>query len=211
VSNRTKERGYVFALFLYASQDEELFDSGKKRIENIEAGFRKWLDRRYDRRFSANVVLNYIYGVLHSATYRKKYAEFLHVAFPRIPFPKKASAFEELAELGGELLEAHLMRKVKSFGAAKYLGKGTNRISNIGYDELEKAVHINDTQRFAPVPASIWQYHLGGYQVIERYLKSRKERILSLEEIENVTKMANVISFTIEQIGRINTAYRKSF
>lgn len=75
----------------------------------------------------------------------------------------------------------------------------------------DERISINKTQSFAPVPEAVWNFHIGGYQVIDKYLKSRKERMLSLDEINQVGRIADALAFTNEQIARIDTAYAQAF
>lgn len=149
--------------------------------------------------------------MLYAPTYRARFAEFLRIDFPRIPFPETAAAFEALSQLGWALVQAHLLRAFPRRGLAKYLGNGDHRVDRPRYVEAEQAVWINPTQRFAPVPPDVWGFHIGGYQVLDKYLKSRKGRTLSLDEITHVGAVADVLAFTIEQMRRIDQAYREAF
>jgi len=79
------------------------------------------------------------------------------------------------------------------------------------YSPAERAVWINDANHFIDVPQAVWDFTIGGYQVIDKYLKSRKARTLSLDEIENVENIINVLDFTIEQMGKIDAAYQTAF
>ena len=79
------------------------------------------------------------------------------------------------------------------------------------YSPEEAAIYINKTQCFKPVPQAVWNFHIGGYQVISKYLKSRKGRKLSLDEINHVAAIAGSLAFTIEQMGKIDAAYVAAF
>lgn len=79
------------------------------------------------------------------------------------------------------------------------------------YVEAEQAVSINKTQSFKPVPSDVWNFHIGGYQVLDKYLKSRKGRTLSLDEIDHVAAVADSLAFTVTQMARIDDAYRAAF
>ncbi len=79
------------------------------------------------------------------------------------------------------------------------------------YSPQEQAIHINKTQHFKPVPQAVWEFHIGGYQVLDKYLKSRKGRVLSLDEINHVGAVADSLAFTIEQMAAIDSAYRAAF
>ncbi len=138
-------------------------------------------------------------------------AEFLRIDFPRIPFAEKREDFEALSRLGAELIEAHLLRKFPHRGLADYHGRGDNSVEKPRYVEAEQRVFINDAQSFAPVPKEVWEFHIGGYQVLDKYLKSRKGRKLSLDEINHVAAVADTLAFTIEQMERIDRDWAKAF
>jgi predicted helicase len=198
VSNRTSEIGYCFPLRLAGN-------------ENFSSAFREFIDSRYLHHYTPEEMLGYIYAVLHAPTYRTRYAEFLRIDFPRVPFPASADDFEELSVLGWALVQAHLLRELPRRGLAGYHGRGDHRVEAVRYAPAEEAIAINKTQSFKPVPQEVWEFHIGGYQVLDKYLKSRKGRVLSLDEIEHVGAVADSVAFTIDQMVRIDTAYRAAF
>ena len=196
----TSNNGFVFPIRGDAGQ------------ENFSGEFRGYIDDRYDHHhYTPEEILGYIYAVLYAPTYRKRYAEFLRIDFPRIPFPESADNFEALSELGWELVQAHLLREWPRKGLAKYHGKGDNTVEAVRYSPQEQAIAINKTQSFRPVPEDVWNFHIGGYQVLDKYLKSRKGRKLTLDEIDHVAAVADSLAFTIEQMGRIDKVYRRAF
>ena len=79
------------------------------------------------------------------------------------------------------------------------------------YSPDQQVVAINNAQFFKPVAQAVWDFHIGGYQVLDKYLKSRKGRVLSLDEINHVSAVADSLAFTIEQMARIDEAYRVAF
>ena len=179
--------------------------------ENLGFDFRSFIDSRYDHHYTPEEILGYIYAVLHAPTYRDRYAEFLRIDFPRIPFPESAADFEQLSELGWELVQAHLLRELPRKGIANFNGKGDYTVEAVRYAPQEQAVAINKTQFFKPVPQAVWDFHIGGYQVLDKYLKSRKGRKLSLDEINHVAAIADCLAFTIEQMAIIDKAYQRAF
>jgi predicted helicase len=194
----TSNNGFVFPLYVNGH-------------ENLTPDFRAFLDARYEQRHTPEEILGYIYAVLHAPSYRRRYAEFLRIDFPRIPFPEKKADFDALSKLGWELVQAHLMKNLPSLKLANLEGKGNEMVETVGYSPEEQAIRINKDQWFKPVPEDVWEFHIGGYQVIEKYLKSRKGRELSLAEIEHVRDIARALSFTIAQMARIDTAYKAAF
>ncbi|MGH6935490.1 MAG: type ISP restriction/modification enzyme, partial [Methylocella sp.] len=199
MSPNTSNNGYIFPV--YNSQDGT--------SENISPDFRAFIDARYEHHHTPEEILGYIYAILHAPTYRTRYAEFLRVDFPRIPFPESGDDFEKLSFLGWALVEAHLLRELPRRKLAGYQGKGDNTVESVTY--AEQAISINKTQSFKPVPQAVWDFHIGGYQVLDKYLKSRKGRKLTLDEINHVSAIADSLAFTIEQMARIDEAYRTAF
>jgi predicted helicase len=203
MSSVTSNNGFTFPLWVYQSDT--------KKAENISSAFRSFLDARYEHHYTQEEVLGYIYAVLHAPTYRSRYAEFLRIDFPRVPFPESADNFEELSGLGWALVQAHLLRDLPRRGLAAYHGRGEHDVDAVRYSPQEQAISINKTQFFKPVPQAIWEFHIGGYQVLDKYLKSRKGRTLSLDEISHVSAVADSLAFTIDQMAQINKAYKAAF
>jgi len=133
-------------------------------------------------------VFDYVYAVLHSPDYRKKYKEFLKIDFPRIPYPKDAKSFKGLIALGAELRSFHLLEspKVNRF-ITSYPKDGSNVVEKIIYKDSN--VFINTEQYFGNVPEVVWNFWIGGYQPAQKWLKDRKDRVLTNEDIEHYQKM----------------------
>jgi Type ISP C-terminal specificity domain len=184
---------------------------GQEAREAFSGRFRDFLDARYEHHFTPEEILGYIYAVLYAPSYRVRYAEFLRNDFPRIPFPKSSANFETLSELGWALTQAHLMRGLVRRGLAAYHGKGDHTMETARYSSVEQTIAINKTQFFQPVPQAVWDFHIGGYQVLDKYLKSRKGRALSLDEINHVAAIADSLAFTTEQMAKIDKAYTAAF
>ena len=218
VSNRSREANYVFPLYLYPPPEGRgksksgLFEDadpfqGKERIENLSPKFRAFIDAKYKHPYSPEEILGYVYAVLHSPTYRETYLDFLKIDFPRIPFVNQRSTFEALAALGWELVQAHLLKSIpQELNVA--VTKGDFKVEKPTYDPQHERLRINKTQYFSPVPRDVWAFHIGGYQVLDKHLKSRTGRTLSLDEIENVQNVVNVLRFTIDQMKRIDECWK---
>ncbi len=128
-----------------------------------------------------------------------------------MPFPELADDFERLSKLGWALVQAHLLRELPRKKLADYHGKGDHAVEAVRYSPEEKSIFINKTQYFKPVPQDVWNFHIGGYQVLDKYLKSRKGRALSLDEINHVGAIADSLAFTIAQMAKIDEAYKAAF
>ncbi|GGC77455.1 DNA methyltransferase [Flavobacterium lutivivi] len=160
-------------------------------------------------------ILDYIYAVLHSPSYREKYKEFLKIDFPRVPYPETLPKFETLAKLGSELRQIHLLESevVEKF-ITQYPEDGDNVVVKPRFEKnnspltplpkfetLAKVnevgnVFINETQYFANVPEVAWNFYIGGYQPAQKWLKDRKDRELSYEDIRHYQKIIVALTET---------------
>ncbi len=140
-------------------------------------------------------LLDYIYAVLHSPTYRETYKEFLKIDFPRVPYPKDSNTFWQLVQLGGELRQIHLL---ESSTVEKYITQYPEDGDNIVTKPVYKNgnVYINETQYFANVPEVAWNFYIGGYQPAQKWLKDRKDRELGFEDILHYQKIIVALSET---------------
>ena len=159
-------------------------------------------------------VMGYIYAVLHAPAYREAFGEFLRIDFPRVPFPVLRADLERLSALGWELMGWHLLRDVPRRGLGRYHGRGDHGVDRrklVAHESdggaVEHRLHVNADQYFAPVPPEVHEFRVGGYQVLDKYLKDRKGRALSLDEIETVERIVDVLALTIERMAEIDEAY----
>ncbi|MBE9565487.1 MAG: hypothetical protein IMF16_01910, partial [Proteobacteria bacterium] len=157
--------------------------------------------------FGPEDVFNYIYAILHSPTYRERYAEFLKRDFPRLPFTSNRKLFAKLAEKGAELVAYHLLEsKELAEVEAALIGEGKNVVERVRYDGNEHRVYVNKTQYFADVPSDVWSFKVGGYQVCEKWLKDRKGRPLSYDDQEHYTKVTVALRETLRLMQEIDDA-----
>ncbi len=170
-----------------------------------------FLNEKVSHHYTPEEILGYIYAVMHAPTYRRLYAEFLRIDFPRVPFPDRAEDFERLSLLGWGLVQAQLLRESTRRGLAAYYGRGAHEVEFVRYSPEDQSIAINESLSFRPLPPPVWVFRVGGYQVLDKYLKSRKGRTLSLDEINHISAVADVLAFTIEQMARIDEAYLAAF
>ena len=157
--------------------------------------------------FGPEDVFHYIYAVLHSPTYRSRYAEFLKSDYPRLPITSKKPQFKKLVALGEQLTALHLMESTKpGKSIAGYNVSGSNIVEQVRYLDTKKQVYINKTQFFDNIPPEVWEFQIGGYQVCEKWLKDRKERKLSFEDIRHYQKIIAAIAETIGLMSTIDKA-----
>jgi predicted helicase len=142
-------------------------------------------------------ILDYIYAVLHSPTYKEKYKEFLKIDFPRVPYPKDVATFWQLVKLGGEIRQIHLLESpiVEDY-ITQYPIDGDNvvgkpRLDQTGFENLSGLgrVYINEIQYFDNVPEVAWNFFIGGYQPAQKWLKDRKDRKLEFDDILHYQKI----------------------
>ncbi|MEO8287647.1 MAG: type ISP restriction/modification enzyme, partial [Chloroflexota bacterium] len=142
--------------------------------------------------FGPEDVFNYMYAVMHSPTYRTRYAEFLKIDFPRVPVTSDARLFRVLCGMGDRLVGLHLMEERVASGdegiMVAFPERGRNEVEGVRYEAGvggKGKVWINKEQFFEGVPQEVWDFHVGGYRVAEKWLKDRKGRVLSYEEREH--------------------------
>lgn len=148
-----------------------------------------------DERPNELKVLDYIYGILHWPTYRQDYAEFLCIDFPRIPLPLSPQVFREVSKSGEALRRLHLMENT-AVGATPYPFQGDGD-SAVGKPRFEEGrIWINDAQYFSGVSEFVWDFQIGGYQPAQKWLKDRKERALSWDDIRHYQKIIKILTET---------------
>ncbi|MCK5460517.1 N-6 DNA methylase [Candidatus Gracilibacteria bacterium] len=155
--------------------------------------------------FSPEDMLDYIYAVLHSPKYREKYKEFLKIDFPRVLYPKDKEIFWKLVELGRELQGLHLLESPKVSDFITTFPIGGSNIVEKRYPKFEDGkVFLNEIQYFGNVTEVAWNFYIGGYQPAQKWLKDRRERELSTEDIEHYQQMIVALSDTGRIMGEID-------
>ena len=140
-------------------------------------------------------LFDYIYAVLHSPAYRTRYAEFLKSDFPRIPYPTDRKTFDMLVAKGGELRALHLMESpVLDKLITRYPVSGDHIVDKIRFENGK--VWINVTQYFDGVPQVAWEFYIGGYQPAQKWLKDRKGRALTADDIRHYQRIIIALSET---------------
>ncbi len=158
--------------------------------------------------FGPEDIFNYAYAVFHSPTYRTRYAEFLKIDFPRLPPTSDRKLFAKLAAKGEELVALHLMKSptLDEF-ITTFSVKGSNTVVKAVY--ASKRVWINKEQYFGGVPEAVWEFKVGGYQVCDKWLKDRKGRTLSSEDIAHYQRIVVALKETIRLMKEIDAAITK--
>ena len=255
--------GYTAPIYLYPETSaQQTLDQTNERTSNLnpeiveqiagklELNFTNEKEKTKDA-FAPIDILDYIYAVLHSPTYREKYKEFLKIDFPRVPYPKDKATFWKLVKLGGEIRQIHLLEsptvekyitqypidgdnvvsKIKFVSNRVVEGFENSTSSSLDYSNtttqhytdnvsfpqphlgsnesqmlhdpigeyqaiIKGKVYINDTQYFDNVPEVAWNFYIGGYQPAQKWLKDRKERELSFDDILHYQKIIVALSET---------------
>jgi len=217
ISTLTKEQNRVFPLYQYNLYDDKKHKtrqfeetdpfSGKERIENFTPEFRRRIDNKYDHCYGSEEIFGYIYAILNNITYRRKYIEFLKIDFPKIPLVDNPETFERLSALGWQLVQAHLLLDIPE-SLKVDLTRGNDAVEKPVYVATQQRLYINDEQYFSPVPDDVWSFHIGCYQVMDKYLRYRKGRELSLDEKENIMNVVKVLRFTIDLMQEIDEIWK---
>lgn len=197
--------GYVFPLYLYTTNHE----GKEERIPNFNAEEWQKFNAAVGREVSPEELLHYIYGVLHSPSYRERYKEFLKIDFPRIPLPKDEDEFKRYGGYGAQLIGLHLMRGADTWQQeAQYNVVGSNTIEEVRFEPIMQPVEaantatdkgnvwINGTQYFGNVPAEAWNAYIGGYQPAQKWLKDRKGHSLTYDDIRHYLRIIHALSET---------------
>ncbi len=203
----------LFPLYLYPAQGGlalgRTANLSQSFITNISAklGLQFVDDGKGDLEttFGPEDIFHYAYAVFHSPTYRERYAEFLKIDFPRLPLTSDKALFKSLAEKGEELVSLHLMESPKLDNLiTQYTVSGSNQVENPTYSESDQRVYINKTQYFEGVLPEVWNFQVGGYQVCHKWLKDRKGRVLTYDDITHYQKVVIALNETIRLMAEID-------
>ena len=197
---------YIFPLYLYPSESELGFDAERK--PNLDETIWAQINATCGEETSPEEIFDYIYGVLHSPAYRTKYKEFLKVDFPRIPYPKDKAEFEHFVKYGHRLRELHLMHDVPE-STVTFPNAGSMVVDGIRWewnkdDGYSGNVYINEVQCFEGVPADAWNLYIGGYQPAQKWLKDRKGRALSSDDVNHYRRIISVLMETKKLMDEID-------
>ena len=220
----------VFPLYLYTTPEEtagELFPAKEvTRSPNLSPNFTAAVKEKLgldfvpdgkgdlETTFGPEHVLHYAYAVFHSPTYRERYAEFLKIDFPRLPLTSDRELFKALAKKGEELVALHLMESpVLNQLITRFPVVGSNEVGRVRYTEprqyedgnaIPGRVYINKAQYFEGVEPGVWEFQIGGYQVLHKWLKDRRRRTLSFDELFHYQKIVVALKETIRLMEEID-------
>ena len=210
---------YISPLYLYSDTPDLEWNT---KTPNLDAEV-WWKINEIVGETTPENILDYIYAVLHSPSYREKYKEFLKIDFPRVPYPTSRESFLALIALGGELRALHLLEspKVEEY-ITKFPVAGSGEVEKVIFrhpefisgssdkknEDAETSsawqVWINTTQYFGDVPEVAWNFYIGGYQPAQKWLKDRKGRVLTWEDISHYQAMIVALTETARVMGEVD-------
>ncbi len=209
----------LFPLYTYPTEQQVRL--GLERQPNLSKGFIESVGSSLglefkpegsgdlQKSYGPDDVFHYIYAVLHSPEYRRRYADFLKSDFPRVPVTGDLSLFAALVNLGGRLISLHLMES-DGDDAPAFPTVGDNRVDKVRYappaDDSQGRVFINRNQYFEGVTRETWEFSIGGYRPAEKWLKDRKRRILSYDDITHYRRICAALAETPRIMTRIDSA-----
>jgi predicted helicase len=236
MSPKTSNNGFVFPLYHYSAKRGDLFEEddpslSKGKQVNLMPAFVEAITAKLKVRFvageggdfvktvGAEDIFHYLYAILYSPTYRSRYKQFLRLDFPRIPITSNSFQFRTLALFGKKLMALHLMREAGTL-ASRFPQPGNGLVDKVSFHtDAERLagqtpagspdfgrVYVNSEQYFEGVPTRVWNYHIGGYQVCAKWLKDRKGRQLSYDDITHYHGIVAALNETIDLQAQIDAA-----
>lgn len=195
---------------LYLCSEGGLY--GAERKPNLDRVFLRQMADRLGEEPSPELTLQYVYAVLYSLPYRRRYAGLLRADFPRIPLPPDRGAFLELAGLGAILISLHLLDSDHlDRPRVRFEGEGPGRPDgHRGFRDGRLVVNA-EGQAFEGISREVWEYRIGGYQVLDRWLAGRAGRALHRQEFEEFGRIAEALRWTIEYQRRIGLLWGAAF
>lgn len=189
---------------------------------NLTPAFVKWLQEHYGSGISPREVLGYIYAVLHAPAYRHRYNALLQTDFPRVPFARERVAFRDLARLGLNLVNLHLLTEGEEPGGKEKgrelpglqihgNGNGTIVDRKLRHDPERARIYVNEEQWLAPVPTPAWTKEVCGYRVLRHWLRERHGRVLTPVALRAISRLVHVLLKTDELTATIDKAFCACF
>ncbi|MFL6264199.1 MAG: type ISP restriction/modification enzyme [Thermoanaerobaculia bacterium] len=197
----------VFPLYLYS--EGGLY--GARREPNLDEAFLGRMKDRLGEEPSPELVLQYVYATLYSVPYRRRYADLLRVDFPRIPLPPDRGAFLELAGLGAVLIDLHLLDSDRLDRPAVRFEEGSGTLDGRREYRDGRLIVNAGGQAFEGISREVWEYRIGGYQVLDRWLAGRSGRALRQKELQEFGRIAEALRWTVELQRRAGLLWGAAF
>lgn len=202
-----KDGSNVFPLYTYPDTQNQQGNLFSEKSPNLSSEFLTAIREKIGYIPTPEAIFYYIYAIFHSPTYRQRYAEFLKIDFPRVPLTSNDQLFKDLEAKGEELVNLHLMKSNKlNKLITKVGGEGDNAVTQVTYKPKQQRVYINKTRYFEGISPEVWQFKVGGYQVLDKWLKDRKKakRTLSFDEVLHYQKIVVALKETMQLMAEID-------
>ena len=201
LSNTSSVNCYSFPNKLSSNTSTPLL-SGRYFDNNLDCSE---YTNRLGRSVTSDDAMGYIYAILHSPSYRVEYFQFLQYDFPRLPLTGTIGLFSELVRHGRELIALHLLESPTLANRVPvFIDRPNLEIQKISWSADTVWINKAQTSGFRGVPEAVWNFHIGGYQVCEKWLKDRKGRTLSADDIAHYQKIVVALSETIRLMAEID-------
>lgn len=217
LSSSTSTNAYMFPLYRYLS--EALLGPKERRIVNLSTKFLSrlaettgftWRESARSERdpsfFGPEDVVAYAYALLHANSYRQWFGDELKRDFPVIPLPRTGALFTSLVGLGRTLMSLHLLEDATAGSPAAFVGSGARVVERVSYEAQSAWIDKGKSVGFQGVTEAVWGYQVGGYQVLEKWLKSRKGRTLSKADVKHFVRVVGVLEATLSIVEKIEAA-----
>ncbi len=203
ISNKTKERGYVFPLFIIPGEAGRNFDE-KKLVPNFRPEVVAQIERGLGEKVEPLELFDYVYAVLHSPRYRERYREMLRIDFPRVPYPADAAAYHRLADIGARLRRTHLMEDAEGWPPGMtYPVGGSNEVTDPHW--VNGRAYLNAEQYVGGVSPTAWTAAIGGYQPAQKWLKDRRGRRLTADDVRHYMHLVRALDETANLMAEVDT------
>lgn len=191
------DQSYVFPLYLYGNDGSKTPNLKKEIVDKVS---------KITGKTEPESIMDYIYAVLYCPNYRKRYGEFLKIDFPRVIYPKDKEEFSKISSLGRELRELHLFKSVKlDLFETTFTESGSDIVENRYPKYKGDKIYINANQYFGNINEINWNFHIGGYQPAQKWLKDRQGKKLSSDDITHFQKIVLILSETERIMNELNS------
>jgi hypothetical protein len=209
-------QSYIAPLYLlYFNELENIMTESKnftdsnemKKLINFTDDFVKFINSKPYKDATPEQILGYIYAILYSPSYRNKYYEYLKINFPKIPFTSEKETFFNISSIGQELIKLHLMEIIPNCNEIYLdsIGNSTNQKELFTIIKInsknrykEQKIYLNNHLYINGISEDIWNYTIGGYQVLDKWIKARIDYECSKDELEHLVNTCKIIKKTIE-------------
>ena len=177
---------------LYIEREDIIED----KSSNLNVSAISKLSNNLSRESTSLEIFEYCYGILNSQAYREKYNEFLRADTPKVPVPASQEEFDKFAIAGQRLIELHLMKA----NVSKELCVESNDTQNLMIEQVkyqDGKVYINKATAICGITEEVWNYFIGGYQIVDKCLKTHKGEDLDYDKFSHLKKIVAIVEETI--------------